>query len=156
MARLALDLPHRVGAVRALRGQLALDHLERLGARQVCADTHERRPLLGPEIGLLCFQVRADQIQRLRLLLNVTDHISIGAPPWTAIGPYLAFLRLPSTMIGEVERVATIVNGDRHRQNIILGQPVITGDSPRSRAFAQGDPHSREARSRTDYQQFTF
>jgi hypothetical protein len=79
-----------------------------------------------PEIGLLCFQVRADQIQRLRLPLNVTDHIAIGAPPWTATGPDLAFLRLPSTMIGEVERVATIVNGDRHRQNIMLGQPANT------------------------------
>ena len=33
--------------------ELALDHLERLGARQLGADTHERRPLLGPEIRLL-------------------------------------------------------------------------------------------------------
>jgi hypothetical protein len=78
-----------------------------------------------PEIGLLCFQVRADRIQRLQLPLNVVmGHVAIGTPPWTLAGPDLAFLRLPITMIGEIERVATIVNGDQHRQT--LSQPDNT------------------------------
>jgi len=77
-----------------------------------------------PEIGLLCFPVRAGQIQTLRLPVDVTDHILLGTAPWTADGPDLAFLRLPSSIMGDVERVATIANGDRHRQNIISGDPA--------------------------------
>jgi hypothetical protein len=76
------------------------------------------------EIGLLCFPIRAGQIQTLRLPLNLTDHIALGSAPWTADGPDLGFLRLPNTIIGDLERVATITNGDRHRQNIISGQPA--------------------------------
>lgn len=75
-------------------------------------------------IGLLCFPVRAAQIQTLRLPVNVTDHILLGAAPWTADGPDLAFLRLPGAIMGDVERVATIANGDRHRKNILCGDPA--------------------------------
>lgn len=76
------------------------------------------------EIGLLCFPVRATQIQTLRLPTAATDSISIGSAPWDASGPDLAFLRLPAAIIGDIERVATITNGDRHRQNIVAGEPT--------------------------------
>jgi hypothetical protein len=36
----------------------------------------------------------------------------------------MAFLRLPTTIIGDIARVATIANGDLHRQRIIEGEPV--------------------------------
>jgi hypothetical protein len=78
------------------------------------------------EIGILCFPVRAAQIQTLRLLMATTDSIVIGAPPWGEGGPDLAFLRLPASIIGEIERVATIANGDLHRQNIVAADPVST------------------------------
>jgi hypothetical protein len=76
------------------------------------------------EIGILCFPVRTTQIQMLRLPMSATDSISIGSAPWGEHGPDLAFLRLPSTIIGDIERVATIANGDRHRQNIMSGEPA--------------------------------
>jgi hypothetical protein len=76
------------------------------------------------EIGILCFPVRAAQIQTLRLPMDATDGIAIGSAPWDARGPDLAFLRLPAAMIGDIKRVATIANGDRHRQNILAGQPT--------------------------------
>jgi hypothetical protein len=76
------------------------------------------------EIGILCFPIRTNQIQTLRLPMSTTDCISIGSPPWSERGPDLAFLRLPTTIIGDIERVATIANGDLHRQRIIEGEPV--------------------------------
>jgi hypothetical protein len=76
------------------------------------------------EIGILCFPVRTTQIQTLRLPMSATDSISIGSPPWGESGPDLAFLRLPAAIIGDIERVATITSGDRHRRNIIAGAPV--------------------------------
>jgi hypothetical protein len=78
------------------------------------------------EIGILCFPVRATQIQTLRLPMATTDSIMIGAPPWGEGGPDLAFLRLPASIIGDIERVATIANGDLHRQNIIAAEPAST------------------------------
>jgi hypothetical protein len=78
------------------------------------------------EIGILCFPVRATQIQALRVPMAATDSISIGSAPWDAPGPDLAFLRLPEAIIGDIERVATIANGDRHRQNIVAGEPTPT------------------------------
>jgi hypothetical protein len=49
---------------------------------------HVLESLLGEEeIGILCFPVRATQIQTLRLTLAKTDHVVIGAPPWTESGP---------------------------------------------------------------------
>jgi hypothetical protein len=80
-----------------------------------------------PDIGLLCFPVRATQIQTLHLPMAATDGVVIGSAPWGARGPDLAFLRLPAAIIGDIERVATIANGDRHRQKIIAGEPTPTG-----------------------------
>jgi hypothetical protein len=76
------------------------------------------------EIGILCFPVRTNQIQTLRLPMGATDCISFGSPPWSERGPDLAFLRLPTTIIGDIERVATVANGDLHRQRIIEGEPT--------------------------------
>src|SRR5277367_354936 len=50
---LTADRPHRIGAIEALGGQLPFDHLEGRGARQCRADPNVRRPLLGPQVGLL-------------------------------------------------------------------------------------------------------
>jgi hypothetical protein len=78
------------------------------------------------EIGILCFPVRATQIQRLRLPMATTDHVAIGTPPWNEDGPDLAFLSLPAPFIGDIESIASIVNGDLHRQNIVAGDPEKT------------------------------
>jgi hypothetical protein len=78
------------------------------------------------EIGILCFPVRATQVQALRLSMAVTDSIAIGAPPWSEGGPDLAFLRLPVAVVDDIGRVATIANGDLHRQNILAGEPAPT------------------------------
>jgi hypothetical protein len=78
------------------------------------------------EIGILCFPVRATQIQRLRLPMATTDRVAVGARPWGASGPDLAFLRLPAPVVGDIESIATIVNGDFHRQNIVAGDPEGT------------------------------
>jgi hypothetical protein len=78
------------------------------------------------EIGILCFPVRATQIQTLRVLMATTDSIAIGSSPWSEIGPDLAFLRLPASIVGDINRVATIANGDLHRQNIVAGEPAAT------------------------------
>ena len=78
------------------------------------------------EIGILRFPVRATQIQTLRLSMAVTDSIAIGEPPWSERGPDLAFLRLPASIIGDIERGATIANGALHRQNIVAEEPTPT------------------------------
>ena len=58
--------------------------------------------------------------------MSVTDSIAIGASPWNESGPDLAFLRLPAAAGGDIGRVATIANGDLHRQNITAGDPTRT------------------------------
>jgi hypothetical protein len=78
------------------------------------------------EIGILCFPVRATQVQRLRLPIERRDGLAIGARPWGESGPDLAFLRLPAWIVGDIESIATIVNGDLHRQNIVAGDPEGT------------------------------
>ena len=78
------------------------------------------------EIGILCFPVRATQVQRLRLSMATTDSLAIGTAPWGESGPDLAFLRLPASIVGDIESIATIVNGDFHRQNIVEGDPEGT------------------------------
>jgi hypothetical protein len=78
------------------------------------------------EIGILCFPVRATQFQRLRLPMATTDRLAIGTRPWGESGPDLAFLRLPASIVGDIESIATIVNGDFHRQNIVAGDPEGT------------------------------
>ena len=75
------------------------------------------------EIGILCFPVRATQIQTFRVPMGTTEGISIGSAPWSAKGPDLAFLRLPPVTVSEIERIATVVNGDRQRANIVAGDP---------------------------------
>jgi hypothetical protein len=57
------------------------------------------------EIGILCYPVRAAQIQTLRLPMAATDSVSIGAAPWNDRGPDLAFLKLPSPTISDLDRV---------------------------------------------------
>jgi hypothetical protein len=78
------------------------------------------------DIGILCFPIRATQIQTLRLPMAMTNSIAIGSAPWGESGPDLAFLRLPAANVGDIERVATIANGDFHRQNIVAGEPAPT------------------------------
>ena len=78
------------------------------------------------EIGILCCTVRANQTQSLRLSMETTDHIIIGSSPWVECGPDLGFLRLPLPIIGAIERFATIVSGDLHRENIVLSEPERT------------------------------
>jgi len=78
------------------------------------------------EVGILCFPVRATQIQRLLLPMATTDSIAIGSAPWGESGPDLAFLRLPATIVGNIERLATIANGDFHRRNTAAGEPTLT------------------------------
>jgi hypothetical protein len=78
------------------------------------------------EIGILCFPVRATQMQTLRLPMAATESVAIGTQPWGERGPDLAFLRLPAPIIGDIERVATIANGDLHRQNIVAEEPAPT------------------------------
>jgi hypothetical protein len=78
------------------------------------------------DIGILCFPVRSNQIQRLQLPMATTDSVAIGATPWSESGPDLAFLRLPPPILGDIEKLATIVNGDRQRQIIVAGDPENT------------------------------
>ena len=89
---------------------------------------HVRQALLDEiEVGIFCFQVRARQPQRQRLNMAKTDSIAIGARPWGESGPDLAFIRLPAPDLGDISSVATIVNGDLHRQNFAAGDPEGTG-----------------------------
>ena len=83
---------------------------------------HVLEALLGEEeIGILCFPVRATQIQRLHLPMATTDHVAIGTPPWSESGPDLAFLRLPASIVGDIGRIASVASGDLHRENIVAG-----------------------------------
>jgi hypothetical protein len=78
------------------------------------------------DIGILCFPARATQMQGQRFRLRKEDSISIGEPPWSEGGPDLAFLRLPEQIVGNIASVATIVNGELHRKNIVAGEPEGT------------------------------
>jgi hypothetical protein len=90
-----------------------------------CAHVLEALPD-GKHIGILCFPVQATQVQRLRFRVRKKDSVAIGAQPWGELGPDLGFLRLPETIIGDIESIATIVNGDLHQQNIVAGDPEGT------------------------------
>jgi hypothetical protein len=78
------------------------------------------------EIGIVCFPTRPREIQRFTLDLPLTDQIKFGTPPWTETGPDLGFLRLPDHMMAELQRHASVVNGERHRGNAVAGQPDRT------------------------------
>jgi hypothetical protein len=78
------------------------------------------------DVGILCFPVRPTQVQRLRFRMRKRDSLAIGAEPWGEGGPDLAFVRLPESIVGEIESVASIVNGDLHRANIVAGDPEGT------------------------------
>jgi hypothetical protein len=78
------------------------------------------------EIGILCFPVRATQIQTMRVALAMTEGIALGSRPWGEQGPDLAFLRLPAPIVADIERVSSIANGDLHRQNLMAGEPART------------------------------
>src|SRR5258708_27877550 len=58
--------------------------------------------------------------------MATTVSLAIGTRPWGESGPDLAFLRLPASIVGDIESIATIVNGDFHRQNIVAGDPEGT------------------------------
>jgi hypothetical protein len=87
-----------------------------------CAHVLEALPD-GKDIGILCFPVRATQVQGLRFHMRKKDSVAIGARPWGEFGPNLGFVRLHETIVGDIESVATIVNGDLHHQNIVAGDP---------------------------------
>ena len=70
---------------------------------------HVLEALLGEEeIGILCFPVRATQIQRLRLSMATTDHVVIGAPPWSESGQFFG-RRSHSTVISAHRRVEQLI-----------------------------------------------
>jgi hypothetical protein len=80
------------------------------------------------EIGILCFPVRTKGVQTLRVPLEVMDSVVIGSAPWEEKerGPDLAFLRLPAVTMASIEILASVVNGDLHRQKILEGVPEPT------------------------------
>jgi hypothetical protein len=62
------------------------------------------------EIGIVCFPVRPDQFQILRVRTSDISHVAIGQPPWTERGPDIAFLRLPAVTMIELGAVASIID----------------------------------------------
>ena len=79
--------------------------------------------LANAEFGIVCFPVRSGEFQTLRVRSDLTGHVAIGQPPWNEQGPDLAFLRLPDAILMDLERLASIIDGMRHRGNALGGEP---------------------------------
>lgn len=74
------------------------------------------------QVGLLCFPVpRPNEVQSIRVPMDATEQIVVGSQPWSLCGPDIAFLRLPAATMASLESLASVVNGDISRQEILLG-----------------------------------
>src|SRR5260370_19537239 len=73
-------------------GSGTLANYGNVGGVITCA--HVIRELDG-EFGLVCFPVRADQVQMMRISASATDKLVLGQPTDTENGTELAFLQLP-------------------------------------------------------------
>ena len=58
--------------------------------------------------------------------MATTDSVAIGATPWSESGPDWPFFDFLAPILGDIEKLATIVNGDRQRQIIVAGDPENT------------------------------
>jgi hypothetical protein len=76
------------------------------------------------EIGICCFPARSGDVQTFKVNRDRTHHVAIGRPPWNEQGPDLAFLRLPTGNMADLERLASVVDGMRHRANALAGEPA--------------------------------
>jgi hypothetical protein len=77
-------------------------------------------------IGLLCFTVRANQLQRIVMDMADTEHVQLGTSPWTLDGPDIAFLKLPDDLIGGLRARVSIANADKQRADVLAGDPEPT------------------------------
>jgi hypothetical protein len=73
--------------------------------------------------GLLCFAVRDDTDQRLVVDRNSTVSIVMDNPAWNTLGPDIGFMKLPLQTANALERLATLVDGDRHRELVMTKFP---------------------------------
>jgi hypothetical protein len=55
--------------------------------------------------------------------MSLADQIKFGTPPWTETGPDLGFLRLPDHTVAELQRHASILDGERHPGTAVAGEP---------------------------------
>jgi hypothetical protein len=104
------------------RGSGTLVRFGNIAGVLTCAHVLEE-VLKKPEIGILCFPTRATEAQKLKVERDKTQHILIGSEPWSECGPDLAFLRLPDAVMPDVERLASVLDGMRHRASALQGEP---------------------------------
>jgi hypothetical protein len=83
------------------------------------------------DVGLICFPVpRPNEVQSFRIPMEATEQIVIGSgEPWSSCGPDIAFLRLPAATMASLESMASVVNGDISRQEVLLASKfnVVSG-----------------------------
>jgi hypothetical protein len=75
------------------------------------------------DIGVVCFPTRPSEVQRFEVDMSVTEAVVLGTRPWSEAGPDLGFLRLPDRLVAELERHASVLDGERHRGNALAGEP---------------------------------
>jgi hypothetical protein len=59
----------------------------------------------------------------LKIRVDVTQNVVIKSAAWNELGPDLAFLRLPYSVMAGIEKLASVVDGMRHRANALAGEP---------------------------------
>src|ERR1700716_1261306 len=91
-----------------------------VGGVITCAHVIEK---LKGEIGIVCFSTRPDELQTIKIEMSATEKLIVGSPTGTEFGPDLAFLRLPDAKLVELERLGSVINGARRRENALAGEP---------------------------------
>jgi hypothetical protein len=76
------------------------------------------------EIGILLFPARSDALQMMRVRRSdLMGHTYFRGESWREDGPDLAFVRLPDDVMANIEGRASVVDGERQRAQILVGEP---------------------------------
>jgi len=122
VGRSTIGFVEKVGTEIVSRGSGTLIKFGQIGGILTCAHVLEYLSSL-EEFGIVYFPVRAGDFQTMSIARNKTSEVVLGASPWTATGPDLAFLRLSDVEMGALSSVAFSVNADFHRANAKDGEP---------------------------------
>jgi hypothetical protein len=78
------------------------------------------------EFGIICFPIRPDQFQTVRVQTRDISCVTIEDRPWTERGPDIGFVRLPVATMSEIAGVASIIDAARQ-------YALVTGVEPDSK-----------------------
>ena len=74
-------------------------------------------------IGILLFPTKIESLQTYIIATDVIDPLILGSPPWTELGPDIAYLKIPEVELSKFRARASFVNGSLHFERMLSGEP---------------------------------